>query len=197
MRKKAADGSTAGPSEATRATLKGGSMKMDPDDMGGSGDLFEDDYKLQTVNTGEDEDDLFGDDEGGGRKRKDRLGYEGDPDEVDYDSDASDDEEKQEADGDDEMVKEIEVRFCLSTCTEVLIALQDRLKREYRQANKMVDGHVDEDPGFEEDMDALTGAGKDLKKLVKRTEKNEAYESDDEDKNPYVSVSNISFLHLL
>lgn len=39
-----------------------------------------------------------------------------------------------------------------------------------------------------EEINQLTGAGRDLKKLVKRTEKSEVYESDEEEGNPYASV---------
>jgi len=43
------------------------------------------------------------------------------------------------------------------------------LEREYRTANKLRDGRVDED----QEEEALTGAGKDLKKLVRKMDKNE------------------------
>jgi len=52
-------------------------------------------------------------------------------------------------------------------------------------ANKQRDGGIDESD--EEDHDpALTGAGKAIKKLMNKHEKNEAYESDEES-NPYAS----------
>lgn len=52
-------------------------------------------------------------------------------------------------------------------------------------ANKQRDAGIDESD--EEDHDpALTGAGKAIKKLMNKHEKNEAYESDEE-LNPYAS----------
>ena len=52
-------------------------------------------------------------------------------------------------------------------------------------ANKQRDTGIDESD--EEDQDpALSGAGKAIKKLMSKHEKNEAYESDDES-NPYAS----------
>jgi transcription initiation factor TFIIF subunit alpha len=83
----------------------------------------------------------------------------------------------------------------LSILNNILIIIfQERLKREYRTANKLRDGRVDEDE--EEEEEELTGAGKALKKLVKKTEKNEAYDSDDDDKDPYASVSYSTLLRL-
>jgi transcription initiation factor TFIIF subunit alpha len=62
---------------------------------------------------------------------------------------------------------------------------QERLQREYMSANKQRDTGIDESD--EEDLDpALTGAGKLIKKLMSKHEKNEAYESDEES-NPYAS----------
>ncbi len=49
-------------------------------------------------------------------------------------------------------------------------SIQEHLKQEYCTANKLHDGCVDEDE--EEEEEALTGAGKDLKKLVRKTDKN-------------------------
>jgi Rieske Fe-S protein len=60
-------------------------------------------------------------------------------------------------------------------------------------ANKQRDAGVDESD--EEDHDpALTGAGKAIKKLMNKHEKNEAYESDEES-NPYASSA--VCLHIL
>jgi hypothetical protein len=62
---------------------------------------------------------------------------------------------------------------------------QERLQREYMSANKQRDAGIDESD--EEDHDpTLTGAGKAMKKLVSKHEKNDAYESDD-GSDPYVS----------
>lgn len=44
---------------------------------------------------------------------------------------------------------------------------------------------MDEDPS-DDDEEHLTGAGKAMKKLVRKVEKNTAYDSDNE-KNPYAS----------
>ena len=56
---------------------------------------------------------LFGDDdeEGGGRKRKREYGQEGDLDELDFEEEPADDEEKMEPDADDEEAKELEVSY--------------------------------------------------------------------------------------
>ena len=62
---------------------------------------------------------------------------------------------------------------------------QERLQREYMSANKQRDVGIDESD--EEDLDpTLTGAGKAIKKLMNKHEKNGAYESDEES-NPYAS----------
>lgn len=65
------------------------------------------------------------------------------------------------------------------------------MKKEYHHANKARDATIDENDEEEdmEEINHLTGAGRDLKKLVKKTEKNEAYESDDDEGNPYASVN--------
>ena len=61
------------------------------------------------------------------------------------------------------------------------------MKRAYRSANKLRDGGVDEDSEDEdEDAKKLTGDGKEMKKLVRNLDKNNAYDSD-EDKNPYLT----------
>ena len=52
-------------------------------------------------------------------------------------------------------------------------------------ANKQRDAGIDESDE-EEDDPTLTGAGKAIKKLMNKHEKNEAYESD-KDSDPYVS----------
>ena len=188
MRKKAANGQ--GPSDATLATLKAESQSR----LGSAGPSSEG-IGLQAVDNGPM--DLFGDDDDeeeklNKRRRQKEMGGDGDMDEMEYEADFADDEEKVEADGDDEETKEMEASFYfislfgihLQRCSHLI---QERLKREYRTANKLRDGHVDEDE--EEEDEELTGAGKALKKLVKKTEKNEAYDSDDDDRDPYASVS--------
>jgi transcription initiation factor TFIIF subunit alpha len=65
------------------------------------------------------------------------------------------------------------------------MGMQERLKREYKNANKQRDGYVDESD--EEEGDGrLTKDGKAMKKLIRNLEKNNAYDSDEE-KNPYAS----------
>lgn len=63
--------------------------------------------------------------------------------------------------------------------------LQERLKREYKLANKQREGYIDESDE-EEDESQLSKDGKSLKKLMRKLEKNVAYESDEE-RNPYAS----------
>lgn len=45
------------------------------------------------------------------------------------------------------------------------------------------------DEAADEDEDRLTGTGKEIKKLVRKSDKTGLYESDDDDDNPYASVS--------
>ncbi|KAH7929449.1 Rap30/74 interaction domain-containing protein [Leucogyrophana mollusca] len=110
------------------------------------------------------------DEEGGGRKRKEEDEAEGDIDEGVFSEDPADDDEQEAPDINDEEAKELE----------------ERLKREYKAANKQREGHVDESDE-EDDESQLTKDGKALKKLVRNLEKNIAYDSDDERKNPYAS----------
>lgn len=76
-------------------------------------------------------------------------------------------------------------------------SVQERLKREYKLANKRREGYVDESDE-DEDESQLSKDGKSLKKLMRKLEKNVAYESDEE-RNPYASsvspVSPVSFPH--
>ncbi|EGO01890.1 hypothetical protein SERLA73DRAFT_177477 [Serpula lacrymans var. lacrymans S7.3] len=126
--------------------------------------------KLKTVDR--EVDGLFGDDddEGGDRRRKRENDGEGDLDENEFEEEFADDEEAvNPADNDDEEAKELE----------------ERLKREYKNANKQREGYIDESE--EEDDDTLlTKDGKNMKKLIRNLEKNTAYESDEE-RNPYAS----------
>ena len=136
-------------------------------------------------------DTLFGDDDDeDAKKRKAReYGGEGDLDEVVYEGDFADDEEKMEDDAEDEEAKELEANFLISACYALLTGIQERLKREYKSANKQREGYVDESDD-EEEPGKLTGYGKKMKKMILKHEKNDAYDSDDE-KNPYAdSVSN-------
>ncbi|KAI0036823.1 hypothetical protein K488DRAFT_40295 [Vararia minispora EC-137] len=114
------------------------------------------------------EDDLFGDDEDGMRRPRNEM--DADYDEVPYEEEFQDDEEKTGLYEDDELTKEME----------------ERIQKEYMSANKQRDGQVDDDDE-EEPEPKLTGAGKSMKKLVGRHEKNDAYDSDDDEGNPYAS----------
>ncbi|TBU32744.1 hypothetical protein BD311DRAFT_774930 [Dichomitus squalens] len=131
--------------------------------------------KLRTVDSGPGG--LFGDgdddDEGGDSKRrvKRELGAEGFLDELDFEETFADDEDKMEHDDkEDEETKELE----------------ERLKREYKTANKLREGFIDESDD-EEDESKLTGAGKNLQKTLKKLEKGGGYDESDDEKNPYAS----------
>ncbi|RPD67135.1 Rap30/74 interaction domain-containing protein [Lentinus tigrinus ALCF2SS1-7] len=130
--------------------------------------------KLRTVDSGPS--DLFGDDEEEGvdskRRVKRELGQEGFLDELDFEESFADDEEKMEADDkEDDETKELE----------------ERLKREYKTANKLREGYIDESESESEDEAKLTGAGKNLQKTLKKLEKGGGYEDSDDEKNPYAS----------
>lgn len=106
MRKKSSNGT--GPSQATLATLKAESESNRASNFEGNG--------LRTVDSGSM--DLFGDDDDDEEKlnkkrRMKELGADGDIDEMEYEADFADDEEKMEMDGDDEETKEMEVSIFL------------------------------------------------------------------------------------
>lgn len=106
-----------GPSDATAAMFKSeregslapsGSLVHSSSQSYGPGGR-----RLKAVDSGAD---LFGDDdddEGGDTKRRKRRdnGQEGDLDELDFEEDVQDDDEKMEPDADDEEAKELEVRI--------------------------------------------------------------------------------------
>ena len=73
---------------------------------------------------------------------------------------------------------------CSPTGFHVLILLQERLKREYKTANKTREGYIDESD--EEEKPEMSKAERRMQKLIRSREGNDAYESDDE-KNPYAS----------
>ncbi|KIJ70562.1 hypothetical protein HYDPIDRAFT_164557 [Hydnomerulius pinastri MD-312] len=108
------------------------------------------------------------DEEGNIRPKKEDDG-EGHLDEQEYDEDFADDDEHEAPNMDDDEAKELE----------------ERLKREYKMANKTREGHIDESDE-DEDETQLSKDGKSLKKLMKKLEKNAAYDSDEE-RNPYAS----------
>ncbi|KIK91061.1 hypothetical protein PAXRUDRAFT_831152 [Paxillus rubicundulus Ve08.2h10] len=121
---------------------------------------------LRTVNRGSQGADE--DEEGNLRPKREDDG-EGDLDEQLFEEDVADDDEHEAADMDDEEAKELE----------------ERLKREYKLANKQREGFIDESDE-DEDESQLSKDGKSLKKLMRKLEKNGAYESDEE-RNPYAS----------
>ncbi|KZS91230.1 Rap30/74 interaction domain-containing protein [Sistotremastrum niveocremeum HHB9708] len=129
--------------------------------------------RLKAVDYGQrgrfEEDDEFGDSEG--RRRKKEQGGEGEIDELEFEEDFADDDEQGDPDPmDDEEAKELE----------------ERLKKEYRQANKTNEAYVD-GPDDDDDDQHLTGAGKDMSKLIKKIDRGAAYISDGEE-NPYAMV---------
>ncbi|ORX67637.1 Rap30/74 interaction domain-containing protein [Linderina pennispora] len=109
-------------------------------------------------------DDDDDDDDGGARKKR-RPTKHGDADEVDFDEEFADDEEM----GDD------------------LFGNEDDEADKQQQKNKKseLDSDVEE-----EDEGELGSAGKEMKKLMRKREENDAYDSDGEE-NPYLSVSEI------
>jgi transcription initiation factor TFIIF subunit alpha len=70
--------------------------------------------------------------------------------------------------------------------------LQERLKKEYKSANKQRDTGVDES---DEEIEAPTAnkQAKAMQKLIRNREDNEAYESDEE-KNPYATSVSLSLV---
>ena len=146
---------------------------------------------MRTVDSGPS--DLFGDDEEDGvdskRKIKRELGQEGFLDELDFEESFQDDEDKMEADDkEDDETKELEVRFDHTFAVYFSeLCLQERLKREYKTANKLREGYIDESEEEDDDETKLTGAGKNLQKTLKKLEKGGGYEDSDEEKNPYAS----------
>jgi transcription initiation factor TFIIF subunit alpha len=173
-----------GPSSATTALLKAepleGSISGNFGQSLGLGGR-----RLRTVVNGDGG--LFGDEDEDGRSRRHDLGQDADYDEVPYHEDFADDEEKLVPDDlqEDEIEKEMEVSTALHFAIRADLR-QERLSREYMGANKPRPTGVDEDDEEEQDP-ALTGAGKAIKKLMDKHEKNDAYDSDQDEDHPYVS----------
>jgi transcription initiation factor TFIIF subunit alpha len=173
-----------GPSPATTALLK-----TEPSD-GSIGDNYSQSRgpggrRLRTVVNGGGG--LFGDDDEDGNLRNRNLGQDADYDEVPYHEDFADDEEKLVPDDhqEDEIEKEAEVSTALHFAIRADL-VQERMSREYMDANKPRATGVDDSE--EEGHDStLTGAGKAMKKLVDKHENNDAYESDKDGLDPYVS----------
>lgn len=128
--------------------------------------------QLRAVNKGS----LFGDDEDdeeskfSNRRKERELGGEGDADELDFEEDFADDDEKYPEDNQDEEAKELE----------------ERIKKEYRRAKAVANGDFVEDTDDEDDQ-KLSGAGKQMQKMLKKNDKSGQYDDSDDDKNPYAS----------
>ncbi|KAK0491031.1 transcription initiation factor [Armillaria novae-zelandiae] len=115
---------------------------------------------------------LFGEDEdgeGSRRQREREYGEDGDLDEQEYEEEFADDDEKMEVDNDDEEAKELE----------------ERLKKEYKSANKTREGYIDDSD--EEEKPKLSKEERRMQKLIRNREGGDADDSDDENKNPYAS----------
>jgi len=119
---------------------------------------------------------LFGDDDEdedskyANRRRERELGGEGDADELDFEEDFADDDEKYPEDNQDDEAKELE----------------ERIKKEYRKAKGVANDEFLEDTD-DEDEQKLSGAGKQMQKMLKKNDKSGQYDDSDEDKNPYAS----------
>lgn len=153
-----------GPSAATAAMFK---AEANPVVAGEGQSLGPGGRKLKAVDSGMNG--LFDDEDDGAQSRREKeLGEEGDLDEQVYEEDFADDEEKMDLDENDEEAKELE----------------ERLKREYKAANKQRDTGVDDSDEKEEPTKSKQA--KAMQKMIRNREGNEAYESD-EDENPYAS----------
>ncbi|KAF7352788.1 Transcription initiation factor IIF subunit alpha [Mycena venus] len=163
-----------GPSDATAAMFK---AESEGRALAGTNSLVHESghslgpngRKLKTVDSGMNG--LFGDEDEDGdakRRREKEYGGDGDMDEIVYEEDFADDEEKMDLEAEDEETKDIE----------------ERLKKEYKSANKQRDGHIDESD--DEEMPGMSKQAKAMQKLIRTREGNDAYDSDDE-KNPYAS----------
>lgn len=153
--------------------------------------------RLKAVDSGAD--DLFGEDDednGAAKRRAKEFGGEGDMDEMVYEEDFADDEEKMDVeDTNDQEAKELEVR-CLNQTIIKLNSIdffQERLKKEYKNANKTREGYIDESDE-EEEKPGMTKQAKRMQKMLRAREGNDVYESEEEEDNPYASsVSTITF----
>ncbi|GAW05329.1 transcription initiation factor iif subunit alpha [Lentinula edodes] len=128
--------------------------------------------RLKAVDSGAD--DLFGEDDednGAAKRRAKEFGGEGDMDEMVYEEDFADDEEKMDVeDTNDQEAKELE----------------ERLKKEYKNANKTREGYIDESDE-EEEKPGMTKQAKRMQKMLRAREGNDVYESEEEEDNPYAS----------
>ncbi|KAF5389049.1 hypothetical protein D9757_004890 [Collybiopsis confluens] len=166
-----------GPSAATAAMFK---AEADGNAVGSGGSLVYQTQqslgpggrRLRAVDSGADN--LFGEDdeESGATKRRVReFGGEGDMDEVAYEEDFADDEEKMDVDDSaDQEAKELE----------------ERLKKEYKTANKTLRGD-DHESDEEDGKPVVSKQTKRMQKMLRAREGNNVYESEEEEENPYAS----------
>lgn len=185
-----------GPSDATAETFK---AESEGRTLSGSSSLVYSSgqslapgaRKLKAVDSGMDN--LFGDDEEDGdvkasqRRREKEYGGEGDLDEMTYEEDFADDDDKMEMeDNNDEEAKDLEVSISvLILLWQYLCIIQERLKKEYATANKLRDGQLDDSD--DDDTPGKTKQEKAMQKLIRSREGNDAYDSDEDNKNPYAS----------
>ncbi|GAA6012571.1 hypothetical protein JCM10207_009044 [Rhodosporidiobolus poonsookiae] len=110
---------------------------------------------------------------GGAKGGRRGGGGEGSDDEFDYEEDFQDDEEGIAKI--DDLADEAEAK-----------ELEDRIRREMRAAERPdeIPDNADEE---EEDAGRLTGTGREIKKMIKKSDKSGAYESEDDEENPYAS----------
>ncbi|KAG6919431.1 hypothetical protein DXG01_006314 [Tephrocybe rancida] len=146
--------------EAEGRSIGGGLVHSSEQSLGPGG------RKLKTVDSGMNG--LFDDDEDGDSKkrREKEMGGEGDMDEQVYEEDFADDEEQMEVDADDEEAKELE----------------ERMKREYKAANKQREAGVDESDD-EEPLPGMTKQAKAIQKLIRNLRHVE-----EEEEEPVVST---------
>lgn len=119
------------------------------------------------------------DDAGVSRRRKREESPSAGYDELDYEEEFADDEELHDPEADvvdDEEAKELE----------------ERLKREMARANHVGEDEdaVEEASAPEDEDQILTGSGKQMMKIMRalaKREGNEAYEKDDDGRNPYAT----------
>lgn len=71
--------------------------------------------------------------------------------------------------------------------------MQERLKKEYKSANKTREGYIDDSD--EEEKPKMSKEERRMQKLIRNREGGDPDDSDDENKNPY--ASSVSFCILL
>ncbi|KIK68159.1 hypothetical protein GYMLUDRAFT_36997 [Collybiopsis luxurians FD-317 M1] len=166
-----------GPSAATAAMFK---AEAEGTTVGGSGSLvYQTQHsvgpggrRLKMVDSGADN--LFGEDDedsGAAKRRAREYGGDGDMDEVVYEEDFADDEEKMDMD---------------DTNDQETRELEERLKKEYKNANKTLTGQGNESEE-EDEKPVMSKQAKRMQKMLRAREGNDVYESEEEEDNPYAS----------